>query len=674
MFNWESVETSGCTVEHDGGNVVLHAQPEGGFVAFSASPGMVGGVPWKSSRYLVFDAINHEEWLLGVVFRLWAEDGASGGNASAKPDMVITMGLMPQLPTRLSLPLTALDSQTMFMPRTPGKLKTVIIGERLNPERIVRLELGVMQCRGPQTLTIGNLRMMDSEPDYPLPDQPMVDELGQYSRKDWPGKTRSVQELVSGLTAEYERIESRKAQGAGAYTDRNKFGGWTGRNFGGSGFFRTHHDGTRWWLVDPDGAPFFSTGPDCVRPEVDGPVGDIRKLFEWLPEKDGEYADAWSSKRGNEYFDFGIANLIRGFGGRWRSAWNTLAAGRLREWGFNSIANWSDRGVTKTAGVPYVWPLVDFPTTSGKVFRDFPDVYSDEYSANAELFAAQLAEFAGDPLLIGYFLRNEPTWGFVKGLVIAEEVLATRDAPESRTALVEYLSEAYEGSIKGLNDAWTTQFQSFEELEQAIVPHATRLSPAAKEDLTAFSRKMMRRYVEIPSQACRRVDPHHLNLGMRYAFVADDLLLEGSDCFDVFSVNCYQMDPTEVLDRVGRAVELPVMIGEFHFGALDRGPVGDALRGVPTQKDRGIAFRYYLDRAAAHPYCVGAHYFTMTDQATLGRFDGENWNLGIEDICRRPYSEFLEKVIETHKGLYSVASGDTEPTTVQAVEVPRNAF
>lgn len=42
--------------------------------------------------------------------------------------------------------------------------------------------------------------------------------------------------------------------------DRDGFGGWRGRRFRATGFFRTEHDGKRWWLVTPEGNAFLSLG------------------------------------------------------------------------------------------------------------------------------------------------------------------------------------------------------------------------------------------------------------------------------------------------------------------------------------------------------------------------------------------------------------------------------
>src|SRR5699024_7434298 len=89
----------------------------------------------------------------------------------------------------------------------------------------------------------------------------------------------------------------------------------------------------------------------------------------------------------------------------------------------------------------------------------------------------------------------------------------------------------------------------------------------------------------------------------------------------------------------------PVMIGEFHFGALDRGPTATGLEGVQTQSERAKAFRYYCERVAAHPCGVGCHFFQCYDQFVLGRFDGENYNIGLFDICSRPYPEMFDAAL-----------------------------
>ena len=93
-----------------------------------------------------------------------------------------------------------------------------------------------------------------------------------------------------------------------------------------------------------------------------------------------------------------------------------------------------------------------------------------------------------------------------------------------------------------------------------------RLTPEALADLREFSVRMVERYFQALSKACRQVDPNHLNLGMRWAGVPPDWAVEGMKFFDVFSLNCYQEklpagtrgeDPRDAEDaRDGRRVAL----------------------------------------------------------------------------------------------------------------------
>ncbi len=230
------------------------------------------------------------------------------------------------------------------------------------------------------------------------------------------------------------------------------------------------------------------------------------------------------------------------------------------------------------------------------------------------------------------------------------------------------------GSIEALNARWGTALDSFARFDEPQ-EKVSAWSQAACLDMKEFSRRLLRAYVEIPAKACRRVDPNHMILGMRWAWISDPDLVSGWENFDVFSINCYAQDPTSNIENIVKlGVDLPVMIGEFHFGALDAGPSATGLEGVRTQKDRGIAYRYYCERVAAHPNGVGCHYFQCYDQFVLGRFDGENYNIGLFDVCSRPYPEMMEQVRACGQGLYPVAAGEREPAEEKAQEIPMIAY
>jgi hypothetical protein len=58
---------------------------------------------------------------------------------------------------------------------------------------------------------------------------------------------------------------------------------------------------------------------------------------------------------------------------------------------------------------------------------------------------------------------------------------------------------------------------------------------------------------------------------------------------------------------------------------------------------------------------VGAHWFQWTDEPVLGRFDGENYNIGLVDVTNRPYVELIEAAKATHKRLPDVHAGKAAP-------------
>jgi hypothetical protein len=183
---------------------------------------------------------------------------------------------------------------------------------------------------------------------------------------------------------------------------------------------------------------------------------------------------------------------------------------------------------------------------------------------------------------------------------------------------------------------------------------------------------MVRTYLRIPCEEVKKVDPHHLNLGMRYAWIASDLFYIAGEYFDVFSINCYQMEPAfDTLNTIAQKTGKPVLIGEYHFGALDRGLPATGLRAVASQAERGIAYRRYLETGAANPHLVGAHYFTLNDQALLGRFDGENYQIGFVDCCHTPYRELVDQAIQAHEDLYEVMAGARAPFAKKARETAK---
>ena len=616
---------------------------------------------WDQAKCLAFDIYYDAEHSGSFYLRAYAK-GQNGENLHAN------IGLLPRIKTRVTFPLSYLNAQSVFMRRDPARLKGVIFGKRLPIEELDHFAIGAkLTEREPQEVFyISNIALLSEDPDFEVPDVKLVDEMGQSTLRDWPGKTPNIQALKEQLNAALQ-----EARTAPPSTKLSPYGGTFKKRFDASGFFRVEHDGTRWWMVDPDGCGFFSMGLDCVNPgDATYIVPGMDPLFQWLPDTP-EFAPSNSRNwRSSPTVNFPIANLIRAFGTQdWKYHWRTITLYRLRSWGFNTIGNWSDLNSMRGQQIPYVLPLNGFPGTKTALFRDFPDVYSDEYKENSVRFAQGLISYKDDPWLIGYFMRNEPEWGF-GSFNLASEMLEANPGTATRKALAEYLKGIYT-DVEALNKAWETDLKSFNELIEKNFRRMQDRSKKANQDLWDFSGQMVSTYVSIPAAELRKVDPNHLNLGMRYAWISSDLLYKAGENFDVFSINSYEFLPSlESVDEIAKRCNKPTMIGEFHFGALDRGMSSTGLKAVATQKDRGLAYRRYVERGAANPNLLGTHYFILNDQSYLGRFDGENYQIGLVDTAHTPYIDMIEGVIEAHSNVYDIMLGEKKPydTPVKALK------
>ncbi len=233
--------------------------------------------------------------------------------------------------------------------------------------------------------------------------------------------------------------------------------------------------------------------------------------------------------------------------------------------------------------------------------------------------------------------------------------------------LAKWLSQKY-ASVKDLNESWNTKLPDFETITREVFDEYP--SEIAKEDFWKFSEILVAKYVNVPCDEVENVDPNHLNLGMRYAWLSSDLLYKAGERFDVFSINGYGNPGPPETAEIASISGKPVMIGEFHFGATDRGLPATGIQGALSQADRGKAYRYYVEQGLARPELIGMHYFQWLDQPVFGRFDGENYNIGFMDICNQPYKELIEAAQLTHKRMYEVASGKEKPFNEVIEKIP----
>jgi len=71
---------------------------------------------------------------------------------------------------------------------------------------------------------------------------------------------------------------------------------------------------------------------------------------------------------------------------------------------------------------------------------------------------------------------------------------------------------------------------------------------------------MFERYLTLMGRAIKRVDPHHLNLSIRFGGEPAEAILGMGKAFDVCSLNVYEYEPTKQLKRVYEITGRPVLI------------------------------------------------------------------------------------------------------------------
>ncbi len=598
---------------------------------------------------LTADMLLDGQYMTAFVLELEDEDGSRFRN------MFFTLN---QCSARIRLPLRFTDLNQWRLDREGAWMKQICGGDRIDLAGVDRMTLKILRksekpsrfCITPFIFSEEQVRKII----HPvLPNGPLLDQMGQSTLHKWPGKSRSPEQVT-------RRLEKQLQQAPEWTLPANmmEWGGWRAKRFRGTGFFRTAREQGRWWLVDPDGWAFWSAGVDCVRVDTEANFQGLEDALTWIPDPETESRYKEIFGRNGTTINYLKANFIRAFGpDNWYAKWGQLALAHMRRTGFNTVGNWSDWQIARDAKVPYVRPLRLNLEQTAAIYRDFPDVFHPSYEKEAETYAQQLLETRDDPALIGYFLMNEPKWGFSSELP-AVGMLYNCPACMTRTELGKFLRQKYNTSQE-LSTAWAMDV-GFDEIEKGR--WRKKLSDNALIDLEAFSSLMAERYFRVLSKACRKVDPNHMNLGIRYQGVPSKWIVNGMKSFDVFSMNCYREKiPYKDVETIHQMLEMPVLIGEWHFGALDVGLPSSGIGRVRDQTARGQAYRYYLEDAAANPYCVGVHWFTLYDQSALGRFDGENYNIGFLDVCNRPYSEIGEAARLAHERMYNIADGREKP-------------
>lgn len=703
-------------------DVVQVATEQASFPELTAEPTAEGEV----LRRFTFNAAEHPNLRLAPQSGDWdwSQSGAMSLRVQNAMDWAITLNVQIEsrdgkvLTSRIALP--AGPAQTLLVPlaatsplargmRAGPPMPVSLDGQRILLAETVSGELSAAQVSAvilsldkpdaAQSILLGRFGVQDSASAEQAAYTGIIDAWGQYSRGQWPEKISSDQQLRESVAREQGQLKAWLAK----RPEQDRFGGWLrGPSFEATGFFRTEKHQGRWFLVTPEGHPFYSLGVNAVSTWQSQTYVEGREtLFKSLP-KEGEPLAAYYGKRDSRsstgasrgrafdhgrWFDFYRANLQRSYAqpcppaapaapvapapatpavaaspcpaaGLDEQRWAAHSLDRLQAWGFNSLGNWSDNTLGEAQRVPYTRPLSisgDYATISTGLdwWGGMPDPFDPRFAMAAERAIAIAArDRREDPWLLGFYADNELAWAAPGTEPKARYALAystlrlTTDVPAKR-AFLKQLRDKYRNQ-SGLSKAWGIELGAWELMEdpgfEAPLPSAEH--PQIEEDLQNFQTLLADTYFKTIADSLKWHAPNHLLLGGRFAIATPEAIAACAKYCDVLSFNLYTPEPQSGQNFAAlRELDKPILVTEFHFGSRDRGPFWGGVSEVYKEEERGPAYGRFLAKALEEPSIVGVHWFQYLDQPATGRLlDGENGHLGLVGITDRPWQGFVEAV------------------------------
>ncbi len=403
-----------------------------------------------------------------------------------------------------------------------------------------------------------------------------------------------------------------------------------------SRYARVEREGGAWWIVTPEGRGLFSWA--SLTPSVKAEAGDLspeRKIFEQARRLG--FNSLAGSHNAQRWAAFNEAQLAAGQPTLLQFRTVETRVGTEYDTLVNAAGENPGRSQAQAAAV-------------GGFNHAFPDPYDPRWESSfRERVRAIAALVRGKPYYGGWFVDNEREHRDIHRFVWS---------PRSAEQLRGFLERKY-GQIARLNSAWTTSFESFDDLMRKK-PDPVARTGAMYEDFRLFSRQIIRRFNQTVLRIVREEDPGRLVFSNRFMLGEQRDVLDNLDLyrdFDAIAVNNYPANVTPGLDLADRQIlELihqrtgrPIIIGEWSVPALDSGLYDNPKRldwsypqTVENQTQRARQAARFLADLYNLPFVIGAHWFTWSDydsptrQANRGLFkaNGEPWR-ELQDAVRQ---------------------------------------
>jgi hypothetical protein len=351
---------------------------------------------------------------------------------------------------------------------------------------------------------------------------------------------------------------------------------------------------------------------------------------------------------------------------------------RLTKWGFNHLGAWSF--CEEKIGLPYIANLDLGRLSEALWFDAFDPALPARVTECAEELTAPHRQLG---LRIGYFPDNEIGWWNAS---LLEFYLSKGWENHTKRLLWQLLHDRYEGLWQELLRDWVVSGKAdgFESLHDAGAALKIRPGGEAIKLINQFTYLCAERYYKLVHDALRAADPGALIFSDRLPiYYSQDAVRAMAPYVDVIATN-YDLDGADgwvaryFFEGLASLVDKPILISEFFCAAVENRSgnknTGHLLK-VPTQSERAAVVQQALKNFAHCPHIIGTHWFQYYDEPTGGRWDGEDYNMGLVDIYDQAYEEVVASFQDTHAllprlhsqaSLYRSHPGDTFCITIPA--------
>jgi len=286
-----------------------------------------GAWDWSQSGVMSLRVQSAMNWALTLYVTIQSNDGktlVSRVDLPAGPAQTLLVPLVASSPLSQGMkagppmPMT-FDGQRVLLASSAGEL---------DRSQIVSVTLSMDQPKVAQSILLERFGVQDGADVTKAAYGGLVDAYGQSTRAKWPEKVSSDEQLKSAAAKEHQQLKTWLAEREKSSLDQ--YGGWNkGPAFKASGFFRTEKRDGRWYLVTPEGHPFYSLGVNTVAPDVNQTyIAGREWMFENLPKpgeplasqygegdnRGGNGADQGRAYNAGRWYDFYGANLQRLYG------------------------------------------------------------------------------------------------------------------------------------------------------------------------------------------------------------------------------------------------------------------------------------------------------------------------------------------------------------------------